>query len=858
MKSSPLPLSKSPGADSAPGLSFPESCARRTVLPNGLNIFVQEDRSAPVVSVQAWIATGSIHEDRHLGSGLSHLLEHMAFKGTSSRTTSSIARAIQDEGGYINAYTSFDRTVYWIDVPASGVRTSLEILVDATMNSTLPPEEYGKEQEVIRREFAMLADDPDRVNSHQLFATAYREHPYRHPIIGHLGLFNQLTRDEVMAYYKARYVPNNLTFVVVGDVRSEDVVAQLGELFAAHPQRALPPVFLPAEPPQAGRRDATIEFTTELSRVVAAWHVSAITHADIPALDVLATALGDGRSSRMFRRIRETGLAHGASAWSYVPSEPGLFGLDLTTDPDKREAALQASFDLIEEARQGGLRSEELAKARKVILSNQLHQLSTMRGQAGDLGANWMLTGNLNFTRDFLCAVQNVTNEDILRVARRYLHAANLTVAAVNPPGATKTSVVVAGPLEREIRKFTLPNGLRLLVKEDPRLPLVSMNAVFKGGLLTETPENAGLTKLLARVLPKGTTSRTAEQIADEIESVGGSIGADAGNGTVSVSVEVLQSDAALGLELLADVVLNATLSAERVERERTAQLAAIKSEDEHMTASARNLLRENLFVGHPYAQRATGTPASVGSLDQKQLAAWRDRHFCGKNGVVSVFGSVDAEEVRSRVESLFATLPAGEPALANPPVPGALVSSHSVEQTKTDKEQGVLMVGFQTCSLLHEDSLALEVIDEASSDLGSRFFVRIREELGLAYFVGSMQLLGLAPGGLIFYLGTDPAKLAEVLTVFAAEIAALARDGLDADEFRRAKKKLLGKQAISLQSTASLAFHSALDELYGRGFAHYRQLAPKLDALTREDVRVVARKYLHERPAVTAVVRPA
>ena len=170
---------------------------------------MQEDRSAPVASVQAWCGTGSIDEDAHLGAGLSHILEHMLFKGTKTRPANAIAQAVQDVGGYINAYTSFDRTVYWIDVPKAGVATAIDVLADAMMNSTLPAEEYAKEQEVIRREFAMGFDDPDRMAGQLLFATAYQRHPYRLPVIGLLDVFNQLTHEQVMAYYKARYVPNN-------------------------------------------------------------------------------------------------------------------------------------------------------------------------------------------------------------------------------------------------------------------------------------------------------------------------------------------------------------------------------------------------------------------------------------------------------------------------------------------------------------------------------------------------------------------------------------------------------------------------------------------------------------------------
>ena len=214
---------KTAPADESAVITFPPSSAQKWVLPDGLTLIVQEDRSAPVASVQAWCGTGSIYEDEKLGAGLSHILEHMLFKGTKTQSSNAIAQKIQDVGGYINAYTSFDRTVFWIDVPKDGVQSALAILSDAMMNSTLPPEEYTKEQEVIRREFAMGFDDPDRQAGLLLFATAYQRHPYRLPVIGEMEIYNQLTQEQVMQYYKSRYVPNNLTFIVVGDVDAEKI-----------------------------------------------------------------------------------------------------------------------------------------------------------------------------------------------------------------------------------------------------------------------------------------------------------------------------------------------------------------------------------------------------------------------------------------------------------------------------------------------------------------------------------------------------------------------------------------------------------------------------------------------------------
>jgi zinc protease len=852
------PVSHAPRHAATPALHFPAVDAQTWTLPNGLGLIVQEDHSAPVASVQVWIETGSIHEDRHLGAGLSHLVEHMLFKGTEKRGGSEFAQRIQDAGGYINAYTSFDRTVYWIDIPAKGVPIAIELLSDATMNSTLPADELVKEQEVIRREFAMGFDDPDRMSGHALFAEAYREHPYRHPIIGHLDVFNSLQREDVVAYYKARYVPNNMFFVVTGDVNPLAVHEQLVTLFAEHPRRSLTPVYLPPEPAQLGRREAHVEFATELTRLNLAWHVPALTHPDIPALDLLGVVLGHGRSARLYRRLREDGgLVHSIDAWCYAPGQPGLFGIDAVLDVENRALVQAEALAMLEEIRSGGVTEAELAKAKRVSLSHQLSAITTMRGKASDLGSNWLLTRNLDFSRDYLAAIQRVTVTDIVRCVGRYCTDANLTITSLNPIGSThaaakRTDVAAAG----EIQKFELSNGLRLLVREDRRLPLVSLNASFKAGLLAESAGNNGIGRLLSKVLLKGTAQRTAEQLADEIEAVGGTISADAGNNSLTVSVRVLEPDLRLGLEILADTLLHASLPEKAIAREKEVQLAGIKAEDEEMTAVTRNLLRAELYAGHPYGLPHLGSPESVAKLTREQLAAFRDQFLVARNGVLAVFGNVHAEEVRTLVEAALAELPAGELALATVPQPAPLVASREVETFK-DKQQAVLMTGFQCADLFSSDRAALELLDEACSDLGSRFFLRIREEMGLAYFVGSSQMIGLARGPFVFYAGTDPAKLTEVKAALHEEIRKLAEHGLTAAELARAREKFLGAQDIRNQSNDAFAFSCALDELYGLGFAHHRELRAQIEAVTFADVQRVAAKYFLDQPGVTAIVRP-
>jgi len=855
-----LSVSKSEShAAPASTVEMPEATAQQWVLKNGLTLIVREDRAAPVASVQAWINTGSIHEDKWLGAGLSHILEHMLFKGTEKRTPNAIAQSIQAQGGYINAYTTYDRTVYWIDVPASGATEAIDILADAMLNSTLPVDEYTKEQEVIRREFAMGFDDPGRMSSQLLFRTAYREHPYRHPIIGHLDVYNQLTRDDVMEYYKKRYVPNNMTFVVVGDVDAKAVHAQLEVLFASTPRGALEPVFLPSEPRQLGKREAHEEFATELTRLNMAWHIPGVTHPDMPVLDVLSTLLGDGRSSILYQEVREKlGFVHSISAYAYTPSESGLFGVSAVTDPDKRAAVESAVIEILANIRKNGVTTTQLEKAGKLLLAGQIEQLTSMRGQASDLGINWMLTGNLNFGNEYRTAVQQVTSADIQRVIGTYLTPDNLTVTSLNPVGSL-AAIKKAAATENAaptIEKFTLSNGLRVLVREDKRLPLVNLVAVFEGGLLGETEATNGVGRLMARTMIKGTKTRSASVIAEAIESVGGTIDTESGNNSFGVQLQVLRPDLPLAVDMLGDVLRNPTFSEEAIAREKTVQISGIKAEDDEMNAATMNLLRKTMFPGHPYGLRANGSIEGLQKLQRADVVdAWK-RIVTAKNGVVAVFGDVTVEEVRKTLEKALAGLPEGVPILPQPPQPAALVEIIEVEQNKP-KSQAVLMVGFPSAPLDSPDRTALALIDEASSDLASRFFIKIREEMGLAYFVGSSQLLGRSPGAFLFYVGTDPAKVDEVRAALLAEIKNLADNGLTDEELARAKSKLLGSDMIRNQGNATLAYACALDELYGLGAEYYLGEEARVAAVTSEQIREVAKKYFVESAKVIALTRP-
>jgi zinc protease len=831
---------------------------RLTTLDNGLTLILREDHSAPVVSAQAWCKAGSIDEGRWLGAGLSHVLEHMLFKGTSSRPAGRIDQEIQRVGGYMNAYTSFDRTVYWINVPNTGLTVALDILCDIMQHATLPPDELAKEMEVIRREMDMNYDDPGERSARRLFEVAYTVSPYRYAIIGYPDMFSQVQREDLLAYYREKYVPNNLFFVVVGDFQAAAVEEQIRAAFAQAKARPIPAVALPQEPPQIAPREVVEEAPIQQGYFHICWHIPHLRHPDVPVLDVLATLLGNGRSSRLFRQVREAkGLVNWVDAWTYKPGNPGLLSLSAVVDPDKFVPARDALLEEVHRISSELVSPQELEKAVKQFLAATLANRKTMQGQAQDLGGCWMVAQDLNFSARYLEAVKRITPEDLQRVARQYLTEQQRTLYALLPRGAAPKPVQVPEPAkDHPVQKVALANGLCLLLKENHRLPFVEFRMVFRGGVLAETPEDNGVTLLLARMLLQGTRSRSAAQIATDIESVGGAIDTYAGNNSFGLSAEVLRSDFELGLDLVADVLLNPAFPVDALERERAVQLAGLRALKDDLLASAFRLMRRAMFGPTGYGLHPQGNEQSVPQLTTEHLRRVHQTLVVPNNAVLAIYGDIDPAQARNAVQQRFGTWAPGPGAPISPDTKPVRPESQRPRESR-DKKQAVLVMGFPGTSLHDPDRYALELIQEACSDLGSRLFLRIRDNLGLAYYVGAQNFLGLAPGYFAFYVGTAPEKVGLVEAQLLEEVQALRQEGLTEEELHRAKAKIIGHKKIARQDLGSYAMTTALDELYGLGWEHTDREDTLYQAVTIEQVKAVAQKYLRPDAMVLALISP-
>ena len=828
-------------------------------LSNGLNILVQPDFTAPVVSIQFWCASGSIHETPWLGAGLSHLLEHLMFKGTPTRGNSQMAQQIQDLGGHLNAYTSFDRTVYHVDLPSDNALQALEILGDAVFNSTIPAEEYAKEMEVIRREFAMGRDNPDSELGKLIFQTAFNKHPYRHPVIGYLDLFNQLTREDVVAYYHERYAPQNLSLIVCGAVAPEAIFARAAELLESHPRRKMADLYLPHEPRQHQRRELRREFLTQLSRVALCWPIGGFDHADTPALDLLAMLAGGARSSRLHQScVEKLGLAEQLDAFAYAPADHGLWGIEARCAPDKEEALIQEIGHQILLFQEEVPKQKELDRAKRQSLLGQVHNQKTMSGKAASLGRGWLYQRDPHLSTRYHEHLQAVTPEEVLAVARRYFHVdrenlVSLVPKAEKPSAASQARETLARPVPQSI---PLGNARAGLYMPQHTLPLLSLRATLAGGLMTEPEGKAGIGRLAAHLLVKGTRHRNAEQLASDVEQLGGALHSDSGNNSATLSLELLSPDWKPGLDLFLEMVTETAPTEAELQTEKRKQLSLIQAEDDYPMAAARDLVREALYKGHPYGGKNLGTVESIESITLKEIAAYQTARLLNQDLIFTLTGPTPPEDWSELVAKALASLtPRDASSRAKPAIP---VLKEIVRLEKiVPKEQAVMHLAFPTVPVSHPDQVALAILDEALSDLGSRLFIRIREELGLAYFVGTSQFLGREAGHFFFYLGTDPAKRKEIEVELLSEVGTLARSGITAVEFARARAKMQSQDKLDQQNPSQIAYAASLDELFGLGFAYGQTRRERIASITLDEVNAIATKYFSSPNYVLATVSP-
>ena len=849
---------------------------QRFILDNGLTVLLQENHSAPVVALNMWVQVGSIYEGDG-EAGISHVYEHMLFKGTMTRGVGEIAQEIEGSGGDINAFTSFDHTVYHITLASRYLDTGLAVMADAIQHSAFDADELRKEQEVVLEEIKRGEDIPSRKLTEALFATSYQRHPYRRPVIGNEETVKSFSRAQILSFFNTWYVPNNMTLVIAGDFDSLAVLPRIQAAFQDFQPQALPPLETPQEPAQSELRTVILADDIQETLLDVAYHVPGALHKDSAAIDLLAFILGGGESSRLYQAVKaEQELVHAIYAYSFLPKDPGLLVIGATLQEGRGQNALTGILAEVERIQRDGVRTAELDRAKRNLESEFIYQRETVQGQASQLGYFGAILADLTYEARYLKAIARTTPGDILRVARTYLTPTNLTVGFFVPPadGMHVTHECIAQTVQagiqpprqrrslptttaRHTHKFLFDNGMTLLVRENPAVPLVAMQAVFLGGLWVEDEAHNGVMNFVAEMVTKGTANRRARALAEEVESMAGDVSGFAGRSSFGVSAEVLRRDLGQGLELLADILREPTFEPDELEKKRADLLAALKHEDDDLFRVAFTLCTQRLFPDHPYGLRVLGTPESVTQLTRDDLLHWYRRYAVPNNLVLAIVGDVEADSIHRAVNQLFGSW---HPAPLDLPPQGRAIRSavNGPVIYQRHKEQSHIILGMRGISLHHPDRYALRVLESILASQGGRLFVELREKQSLAYTVTARSLEGLDPFIFFVYLATSPEKTAVALDGIREELLRMREQGATAPEVERAKRYLVGNYEIEMQKNSALAAMLAFDERYGLGCQEVESYAEHIMAITPEMVQHVARTYLAIDQSAVVIVGPA
>jgi len=812
-------------------------------LGNGLQYVFQQRKDTGVVALQIWVKAGSKYEDQKI-AGITHFIEHLIFKGTEKVKANEMASRIESLGGVVNAYTSYDNTVYHIIVPSRAFEEGFELLVDAVRNPAFPEEEIEKERKVVLEEIKMGEDDPQRKLFKELFSTSYREHPYGRPIIGYEDTVKSINRDEILNYFKKYYVPDNMAIVIAGDFdpKTADVLIKK-HFYEKNIQSKTTGIdninknsFETDEDGKDSKKKSDvneniIERNVKESYLAIAYRIPSIVDKDTPALEVLGTILGEGESSRLQERLKyKKGIVTNSATYLFTPKEEGLFVIFSTLKEKDYKTTVKAIDEELIRIMTEGVTEWEMTKAKNMIKASFVYAAETVQGIARQLGNYQTLTGDPLFVEKFLSDVDQVSVDDIKNMLQKYMIGQNKTIVALLPKR-------VSNP-----HKFQLENGLTMLVNKNQASPSFAFMIGFVGGLKEEPQGKNGIFNALSKMLLRGTKDKSANAIAKEIDMLAGNMDAFNGKNIFGLSGKFLSKDIKKVLGLLKEVLTSTVFREEELKTVKGEILSEIRQRDDDPIRNTFIRFNETLYKGHPYSRDPVGNEADIENLKLNDIEEYYKNYVSPSNAVLAISGDVDEKELKAMFENLFFQWKGrSNPLKKLPPV--ATPEKHVV--ITKDIMQSHLIFGFAGPGIIDEDRYAVEVMDAILSGMGGRIHRVLREENPYAYALTFFNQMIYETGGMGIYIGTDKKLVKEVEKISCAEIEKIVKDGFTDTEVENAKNHIIGTHYIRMQSNGPISSSMCLDVMYGLRPDHFKMWPKLIEKVTKDDVNKVAKKYL-------------
>jgi zinc protease len=854
-------------------------------LRNGLTVILIPSTKSPVVSVQMWVRTGSADESKG-EEGISHFIEHLVFKGTDKYKVGEIASTVEASGGELNAYTSFDQTVFHVTMSNNYIDSGLEIIRGMMGFPTFDEKEIDNEREVVIEEIKRSQDSPQREASRLMFSTAFETHAYGTPVIGYPKTVSSVSRKKIVSYFQSRYVPSNMTLIVAGDYGTE-IKEKILAQFADFRPFKLKKVVRKKEKKQTATRIKTKKGPFEETFLSLSWKIPKPDHKDIPALEMMGLILGQGESSRLMQaaRIRKP-LANSIGSGAYTLKDGGLFIISSALATKNMEPLLEALQGELELLWREPPSKEEFEKALINFEAEEFYSLETVDGLARKYGHFEDLLRDPNYFPKFMKAIQKVKPVDVSKMAKKYLNPSQLTITCFSSEKEktdTKKAAVAwhkkyakawkdskldrkkttnaklkkinwsfGGKTKGHTERVVLSTGQTLLLYPSYDTPAISVRAVLPGGVRKEPLELNGITELMGSTWTSGTHSRSEEQIQKITEGMAAGLSAFGGRNSVGVSMDVLAPFQKQAAELFGDVLAHPQFPEEIIEREKVVMIENLKSKNDSPYQVANQLFLEEIFKGHPYAIDPSGKEESIKKIGSDDILKLWSKWAIKENLIFSLSGHFDRDTWVEQFENatLSWRLKGAKWDLTEHEGP----RENKKIFKKLEKEQTHILTGYKGLTFTDDRRYTLALLQSIFAGQGGRLFLELRDKESLAYTVSPIRMEGIDGGYFGAYIACSPEKAAKALNMLRAEFDKVCQKLVPQAELERSKNYLIGRHDIELQRNSAIAHSMLFDELYGLPFGSHTTFAKHIRAVTAEDIQKMARDIFNQ-SSVTVVV---
>jgi zinc protease len=855
-------------------------------LRNGLKVVMVQNSKAPVVSVQAWVKTGSADETKGI-EGISHFIEHLVFKGSEKYGVGEIAQRVEGAGGQLNAYTSFDQTVFYITISKEFTSTALDMISQMMGYPTFDPKEIDNEREVVIEEIKRSNDSLSRVASQNMFSTVFKKHAYGIPVIGYDKVIRKVTPKKIKEYYHARYSPKNMTLIVTGDFEGKELKSEIKKHFEKIPSYKVKTIKRKKEPAQKTPRLMVKNTKFQESRFQISWKIPHALHKDTPALDLMSAVLGQSETSRLIKTIKnEKGLVQFIFSSSYTPVDEGLFSISAGLEAENLKPVLDEILIAMKSLFEGNIDVSELKTAVTNFENEEIYSKQTVDGIANHVGHYMFLTGDPEYSKKLNKKLRAITTKDLIDVAKKYLKPEGICISAASNTEAKKleplfksfvneykklfSQVKRLKPIKGKkpkmdtqkfnlkelknpkVKKHILSSGTELLVYQTSDVPLFHIQLAALGGARVENEKNMGLGNLLSNVWVSGTDTLSESQLHGELERISASISAFSGRNSMGLKMTTLSKYQKEALNLYFDVLLTNKLEESILNRERKQILTSIRNRVDNPSHLASQNFMEMMFPGHPYSFDLEGKISTIESLTKKNLLDFKAGHLVGNNMKVVIVGAIDKAAAIKLIESKLQKVEKGM--AFNKTFSFPELKSNKESHQLSEKEQTHVFIGYQGLIYTDPEKYVLYVINSILAGQGGRLFLELRDKESLAYSVSPLHMEGIDGGYFGGYIACSPEKTTKAIRMLREEFQKLCDHQLSDDELARAKRSLIGRHDISLQKNSSIASTVLFDRMYGMSEKEYILFKDKIKAVTAEQVMTIA-KRIFSRPEVLAVV---